>query len=345
MNSKAPDCYLYRGLFADPPESSDLLWVVYQKDPDGDAVNDLKLMLGYPSQDEAEAAYLFEMPSRDWFAGITEVKPSFLEPYQLDTQDHREINRDKLGRFASKAGHVAEHLGENVAAWKTGKVVGGIIANFAEQHGVPRELGQLLSETAVQAATATALYARHGGKTPGDLAKKFVAEASAAFVGKVAHGGADHAIAALGGGEHAAAIGALFAGKGSGIGTNTAVSRWLSRKGKQLQSAMASSDHSDTYTFAGTADNSLTKAQQQALYDLTVFAYIKAAIEAEKLKDHAERPMEQPKLSTPPVEHSEPIAPEGDTELLTNAEWDAIASITPEDTQDALDTMAGADPP
>lgn len=190
--------------------------------------------------------------------------------------DFRAYTRDQMGRFAKKAGHTAEHIAENVVAWKTGKVIGGAIAAVAAQHGVNPELAKLLSESAVQATTATALYARKGGRTGSDLARKFIAESAAALAGKISHTGVDEAVAALGGPERVQQISALFAGKGAGIGTNAAVSKFLESRGRRLKSILASGDSFSDYDFSAGAVGRLTDEDNDALFDLAIAGYFSA---------------------------------------------------------------------
>jgi hypothetical protein len=122
-------------------------------------------------------------------------------------------------RVKTGVAHGAVHLGENMAAWKVGKVVGGAIGQVAASHGADPEVARLLSETAVQALTSTALYARGGKRSGTDIATHMIAQSAAAFSGKVSHTGVDDLSEALGGSERVQAISALVAGKMAGIGT------------------------------------------------------------------------------------------------------------------------------
>jgi hypothetical protein len=122
-------------------------------------------------------------------------------------------------RVKTGVAHGAVHLGENMAAWKVGKVVGGAIGQVAASHGADPEVARLLSETAVQALTSTALYARGGKRSGTDIATHMIAQSAAAFSGKVSHTGVDDLSEALGGSERVTAISALVAGKMAGITT------------------------------------------------------------------------------------------------------------------------------
>jgi hypothetical protein len=122
-------------------------------------------------------------------------------------------------RVKSGVAHGAVHLGENMAAWKVGKVVGGAIGQVAASHGADPEVARLLSETAVQALTSTALYARSGKRSGTDIATHMIAQSAAAFSGKISHTGVDDLSEMLGGSERVQAISALVAGKMAGITT------------------------------------------------------------------------------------------------------------------------------
>jgi hypothetical protein len=122
-------------------------------------------------------------------------------------------------RVKSGVAHGAVHLGENMAAWKVGKVVGGAIGQVAASHGADPEVARLLSETAVQALTSTALYVRSGKRSGTDIATHMIAQSAAAFSGKISHTGVDDLSEMLGGSERVQAISALVAGKMAGIGT------------------------------------------------------------------------------------------------------------------------------
>ena len=122
-------------------------------------------------------------------------------------------------KVIERAGHVAEHVGKGVAAWKVGKVLGSATAGYLESHfGIPREQSQLLAETIIQAATMTALEAKHL-KTVDEWAKKLITEGAAAFLGKTAHGGVEHIVEAHEARQIIQQAAPLLAGKFTGIGT------------------------------------------------------------------------------------------------------------------------------
>lgn len=117
--------------------------------------------------------------------------------------------------------HVAEHVGKGVIAWKTGKVLGTAISSALEtQYGIPREVSQTIAETVIQAAMMTALEAKHL-KTADQWAKKVVVEAAAAFLGKTAHGAAEHAMSTAEARKIIEQAAPILAGKVTGIGTAT----------------------------------------------------------------------------------------------------------------------------
>jgi Inorganic Pyrophosphatase len=81
-DGEALDCYLFSGLFReiDDDEPSDRAFEVRQIKEDG-TLDELKIMVGYGEKEEAEAAYLKEMP-RSFFGGIREVKLKDLEQWR-----------------------------------------------------------------------------------------------------------------------------------------------------------------------------------------------------------------------------------------------------------------------
>lgn len=118
--------------------------------------------------------------------------------------------------------HVAEHVGKGVVAWKTGKVLGTAVSSALESHyGIPREASQKIAETVIQAAMMTALEAKHL-KSADQWAKKIVVEAAAAFLGKTAHGAAEHAMSAVEARKIIEQAAPILAGKVTGIGTAVA---------------------------------------------------------------------------------------------------------------------------
>lgn len=122
--------------------------------------------------------------------------------------------------ISDKGGHLADHLGKNIVAWKTGKVLGGLISGYLEsRYNIPREISIKLAETAVQGLANTGLDIKNVS-TKGELAKKLVTEIAAAFVGKSAHSGAETFVSAK---EMSASLEAalpVLAGKFSGLSTS-----------------------------------------------------------------------------------------------------------------------------
>lgn len=176
------------------------------------------------------------------------------------------------GKLA-QAGHIALHLGENVLSWKVGKVVGGAIGVVASHHGVNPEAARLISESSVQALTATALFARHPeNRAPEAIATKFVSEISAAFAGKIAHGAVDQALS--GGDPHVEAIGATVAGKGVGITTVQAVGRTLKKQGQVLKGLLDRRNGTVSHADDATGDAELTAEEKEAIFDLSLAGYI-----------------------------------------------------------------------
>ena len=115
--------------------------------------------------------------------------------------------------------HTATHLGKSAAAWKTGKILGQAIAAGIESHfGVPREVGQKISETVVQGVAATVLDAKHLAN-PEEFIKKLVVETSAAFVGKTAHMETENFLSSEQAKETVKQVLPILAGKFAGIGT------------------------------------------------------------------------------------------------------------------------------
>lgn len=115
--------------------------------------------------------------------------------------------------------HVAEHVGKGMVAWKTGKVLGTAVSSALESHyGIPREASQKIAETIIQAAMMTALEAKHL-RTVDEWMKKVVVEAAAAFLGKTAHGAAEHAMSSVEARKIIEQAAPILAGKVTGIGT------------------------------------------------------------------------------------------------------------------------------
>ncbi|MGA7936877.1 MAG: DUF935 family protein [Kovacikia sp.] len=317
-SGKALRCYIYHGLLhPDNPQGSDLMWAVDQIDPASGELDDMKVMAGYWSQRDAMIAYLREMPP-EFYGGIREIMPAHLERFRRDTgyPEFSNPNHDpNTGRFASGGGKgkrllsratgLGGHVAENVAAWKTGKVLGGVVAAAAAAHGVNHEAAKLLSESAIQATAATLLHFRgeHGkNATAREIAAHFIAESAGALMGKVSHGEAEGVAAALGGDEHVKAISGLIAGKTAGIGSNFAaiksgvadrVAGKLTTHGTTLKSLIQkvsgdSSDHSDSGGVVRLAEFKLEPEETAAIYHLSRAGYMIAACHDAAPKDHAE---------------------------------------------------------
>lgn len=91
--------------------------------------------------------------------------------------------------------HIGEHAAKGVVAWKAGKVLAPVVSGYLESHyGIPREASSRLAETVIQGVAATALEARHL-KNADAFLKKLLTETAAAYAGKAAHAGAEHALA------------------------------------------------------------------------------------------------------------------------------------------------------
>lgn len=134
-------------------------------------------------------------------------------------------------RVAHAAVHEGDLLAENIVSWKAGKIVGGAIAQFAIAHGANPVSTQIISETVVQAGTATALHAiklknLKGKAEPRDVAAYFVRQVAAAYLGKYAHHGTEWAVDNLGLEQMQRAIAPLIAGKLTGLSTVTGMGRY-----------------------------------------------------------------------------------------------------------------------
>lgn len=121
--------------------------------------------------------------------------------------------RDRIGKFASKAGAVAAP----VASWGAGKVVGGALASVAASHGIDPGLAQHISESAVQALTSVGQRALGKPTTAKQFAKDFVIESAAVFAGKMPYTGFDDAI--FGGDNEVADVLSLAIANRGNIGT------------------------------------------------------------------------------------------------------------------------------
>ena len=148
----------------------------------------------------------------------------------------------------------------------------------------------------MQAVTATAIYAgSHKNASATDIAANFIAEAGAAFVGKVAHTGIEPVIQHLGGAENVQRIGAIVAGKVSGIATNTglaksgaaaAVAAGFATQAGKLKAYIKKEMANSRLGFAadpGAGDVSgLDQQIAGALFDLLTASYIATAATPEK---------------------------------------------------------------
>jgi hypothetical protein len=127
----------------------------------------------------------------------------------------------KAKRFVEKeGGHLADHLGKNVAAWKVGKTLGGLVSSYLEsRYGIPREMSGKISETVIQGLAATGLDIKNL-RNVDEVAKKLFTEMAAAFVGKTSHTGVETIVSAK---ELSATLESalpILAGKITGIGTS-----------------------------------------------------------------------------------------------------------------------------
>lgn len=175
-----------------------------------------------------------------------------------------------------QAKHGAEHLAENVASWVSGKAIGGALAGIATSHGVPPEVASLVGETAVQALTATILHARKPEhRSASELTKTFIANATGAFAGKVAHRATHGAIPEES--HYAQLIGSTVAGKGAGIIGTTGMYRTLNKQGQVLKRLLdrkrTDDSRGDSATRIGLGSTGLTRAEAEALTDLAMVAY------------------------------------------------------------------------
>jgi hypothetical protein len=118
-----------------------------------------------------------------------------------------------------EGGHIADHIGKNVAAWKTGKILGGLISGYLEsQYNIPREISIKLAETAVQGLAATGLDIKNM-RNNDELLRKLFTETAAAFIGKTSHTGVETIVSAKEMGATLENALPILAGKISGIGT------------------------------------------------------------------------------------------------------------------------------
>lgn len=119
----------------------------------------------------------------------------------------------------NKGAHIAEHAATGVVAWKTGKVLAPVVSGFLEsQYGIPREASTRMAETVIQAATATALNARHM-KDANTFIKNLLTETAAAYLGKTAHSGVESIMDSQQARQIIQQAAPVLAGKVTGIAT------------------------------------------------------------------------------------------------------------------------------
>ena len=119
-----------------------------------------------------------------------------------------------------EGGHVADHIGKNVAAWKIGKTLGGLVSGYLEsRYNIPREISIKLAETAIQGLAATGLDIRNL-KSNDELVKKLFTEMAAAFVGKTSHTGVETIVSAKEMSTTLENVLPMLAGKVSGLSTS-----------------------------------------------------------------------------------------------------------------------------
>jgi hypothetical protein len=127
--------------------------------------------------------------------------------------------------ISEKGTDVADHIGKNVAAWKTGKVLGNLVSSYLEsRYGIPRDASVKLAETAIQGLAATGLDIKHI-KNADEFSKKLFTELAAAFIGKSSHTGAELMLSAKEVSTIVETALPVLAGKISGIGTSMLASR------------------------------------------------------------------------------------------------------------------------
>lgn len=175
------------------------------------------------------------------------------------------LHLDKDCGKGSIADNLKCHAGESagqVAAWGAGKVVGGAIAHVAVSHGIDPAAAKVISESAVQALAATAIHARNGNTAAGELAKKFVTEAASAFIGKNMAGFDD---AILGGDDDTRS----FLESVSSQPLSKLVSTTLKGQAQTLKGLLTR-----TGVIRTDAKDSLSDAEQEALFDLALVGYV-----------------------------------------------------------------------
>lgn len=138
--------------------------------------------------------------------------------------------KQQVGKVGHAVIHEGDHLGQNVVSWKTGQVIGGAIATYAISHGANPVAATIISQSVVQAGTATALYvaqSRKKGKplSAQKIGAQFVNQVAGAYLGKYAHHGTEWALENLGVKHVYEQVGAMVAGKVTGIKTTQEVAR------------------------------------------------------------------------------------------------------------------------
>jgi hypothetical protein len=110
--NEAPDCYIHPGLLdKDNPQGSDRMWEVWQLNPKTKVFDEPKHMIGYWSQEDAQTAYLREMPT-EFYGGIREITPMHLERYQIPkSDDFAEVDKTELDEV-----YAAYHQAVNMTA-------------------------------------------------------------------------------------------------------------------------------------------------------------------------------------------------------------------------------------
>lgn len=190
----------------------------------------------------------------------------------------------------ARALHTADHLGESVVSWKVGKLLGGPIGAIASAAGYDAVQSKIIAETAVQAATATAIHAikeqRSGTLRPVELGAYFLTQSSAAFLGKQAHHGVEEMAEAMHLQEVAHFMAPLLAGKITGISTVAAANKTGIYQ-KAFDMVVEKGKHDVTLLskfFGGFGKSADDSAIAQLLFDLTEAAIAIAVLSSRGLK-------------------------------------------------------------
>lgn len=309
-DKKSIDCWVGPDVRLGEDDNPTAFWF-HQLNPADGGLDEQKLVIGFRDRASAKQAIQQNFPSHlrsEMFGGLHPVDEEELRQYRYDAEVREDIRlgltrkeiTNKQGERQTvwtRVGHLAEHGAESVASWKVGKVVGGAIANVAASHGADFESARLMAETGVQALTATALHLRNPEHRNGvEVATKFVAEAAAAFAGKVAHGTVDQAVASYGASERVKQLSAIAAGKITGITTNVAanksgiagaiagtavfavsraeVGRRLKEQGQKVKDFLA--DRRGDSDIHLDRDSRIPGDVAEALFDLTFVGYLQA---------------------------------------------------------------------